>query len=634
MGGFSKAIAEGADQMIGSFYKYLSEKAGSGMGSTWGPKASAAGKGAVDILFSMNRSFDEHPLGAGVKNMIAEGIRQKHQSEMKYRAPVDNFEKIVKQNPDLAVKHDYNTASIKDIYNGLPQNHAARQALDPLMMNRNYHDLTIHDVKHIMEKRANIEGRAKAFGPDGSYLAANLYPLLSSQNPLERSRGEAWMDMISQIFRDNIEIERGGQLSEESATKKQVADVINKSRARQGLNPLELSVKPGYEKGGPLERLSHQYTMNFLAPWIAIAHLGDFFKLPSTIPAAALWKTFQTLNDPTIASMRDASGIFTHTLHSIYDNDFNYRTGMIARRTDKPGAAAIFHKMWHQPLFNNLRMSQLSTMGTAAYHSAQMWGKQAFHGDKLAIKELEDLHLDVNAIVQRGGNLTNEELEKAMFHFTNNRLFIEKPLSRSYLAQKNQFFRLGFMLHGYATREAQFMSHELYKYMQAGDWGRIAQFAGTVAVLFPAAAPLLESASMLMRTASPSESYDHLKDRYDELIHPKGMGEFAYNYLTLLGHFGGAGAFMTYLHAANQHRLAATMLGPQMGTAVGTVEDIAQSFKEAKTTGKHNLGPAERDILRYYTLPIIGPWAAQHLVPKRKVGETITTRHRMRPRER
>jgi hypothetical protein len=395
-----------------------------------------------------------------------------------------------------------------------------------------------------------------------------------------------------------------------------VANAINQAYSRRGMKPININVKAEYQKGGELERLSHAHTMKYLAPLIASVHLSDFFKLPAGLPARVLWDTFNSLNDQTINNLKDISGIFFHTQHSIYDNDFKFRTGRVARLTGIPDAAAIIHKTFHQPFFNNVRMAQISTFGTAAYHASQVWAKEAFHGDTYAAEQLKSLNLDVPSIMRRGGNLNEEELAQAIWHFTNDRLFIDKPLERSELAQKNPYFRVAFMLHGYATREGRFIKGELYKMMKHNQYGKIAQFLGVLGIAFPVVAPLIKSLNTLVRDGDPDEAKQQLQDTYGNLLHPDGFGDFAGTYLDLIGHFSGIGAFTTYLHAAANHRLAQQSLGAGPNVALGTLEDIASGAKGGKK-GTHNWSPATRDILKYFTIPIFGGILAHHLVGKK-----------------
>jgi hypothetical protein len=601
--GLGRAAADAFSDVIGKAYDKL--------------EGNVAGKFGIDMMWSMSRSFKQHPTGEAVYKMAEEGIRQRTLATDKLMAPIHAFEEVAKKNSDVSMKHDYNTATLAQIHNSFPPGHSAQNAIAPLMARPELHAKPLPDIKKILHSEGNMYGREVAFGPGASNLAATIYPMITSQGT-ERTKAEAWLGILSQVFKDTESIPNVG---ERSGTKADVAQYINDMHRQLSMAPIKLDVTAEHKAGGKAEALAHHYAMTWLAPLIATAHLADFYKL-GTLPAQTLFKTFTNMSDPQINQLKLASGIFFHTVNSIYDNDFKYRTGVVGRTTGLPDAAAFLHKIYHNPLFNNERMLQLSVMGSAGYHSAQMWGLQSVHNVPRAIAELEEMGLDVNAIRNRGGILTDDEMKQAIWHFTNNRLFIDRPMDRARFSQKSPFMRIGSMFHGYITKEGSYLARELMKLARSNDYMAIAQFVGTVGIVFPATAPLLYSLQTLVRTASVEKAKEQLESDYGSLINPTGFGDFAVEYLKLLGHFGSGGAFMQYLHAASNYKLAQNMAGPVPGVAMGTAEDVVHGFMGTKTGG-HQLKdwkPAGRDALRYFTIPIFGSWAAQHLLPPKKKG--------------
>jgi hypothetical protein len=599
----TKGIAEGADKAISAVYAKM--------------EPNSFGKGAIDFLFSMNESFKNHPQGAAVKSMISDGIVTRAQQGDKALAPIHQFQQAVKTDPKLALKFNYKKTDLKTIQGTLrAENHPAAQHLAPLMADSTNHDLNLHELEGKQQAYANMVGRSVALGPKSINLAATLHPMLKSADPREQTKATAWLEIISQIFKDTQNIPGVGVRSEVKHDVGQYVNRLEREYGNKGAELTKLDISPEYSAPGGFEKGTMKYGMNYLAPLIATAHLADMFKL-GTFPAKALMKSLTQMGDKDLNDTVTASGIFSHTLHSIYHNDFEYRTGLVSRMTGQPGLTAILNKTYHAPLFNNLRMLQLRCFGTAAYHSAQMWGKQAVHGDKRALSELGEMNLDVDSIIKRGGDLTEDEIQKAVFHYTNSKLFVDRPLDRSRLAQKNGFFRAASLFHGYLSREGTFISHELSKLMKAQDYLGIAQFAGTVGIVFPACAPMLKSLSIFARTASPSAAWQEMKDDYNHLFHPKTIGEFVSTYIEMLAHFGGAGAYMSYVHAAENHRTAGALLGPVGGAAANIADDAATAAKGSKR-GKHTSDAFKRDLLHYGTIPIFGNWTAEHMLPKRK----------------
>lgn len=600
-------------------------------------------KNVASAFWSMGRTLDSSPTGQDVKRMILKGVEERQKAINVNRAPIDAFQKLAKNDDDLAKLTHLNTAraqagqnpisykdaTLSEIHGSLPQGHAGKIALDPLMATPANHHLTLDDLGKVAQGKANLAGRTMAFGPDSVHLTAALHPLLTSQHPADQSEAQAIMDIASQVFRDTTEMNRQGKVTKESFIKNQVAENINRFRAED--KKIKINVGRTYYSGDRLEEAAHRITMNVMAPFIGIVHMSDFMKLPMNLPARALWDTFQSLNDPMINGMKDSSGIFNHTMHSIIDNDFRYRTGAVAQRIGSPDAAAIFHKMWHQPLFNNIRMKQISIFGTAAYHQAQIWGKLAAHGDGYAIDSLKDLNLDPTAIARRGGILTREELEHAIYHFVDNRLFIDKPLEHAKWTKNNPFMRVAFDLHGYATREGKFISRELYKLMKHNEYGKFAQFVGVLGIAFPMVAPLIKSAGTMARTLDPEQAKDDLTKSYGGLFHPEGVGDFLGTYIDLIAHFAGIGAYWSYLHAATNHRLAVATLGALPGKVLGTTEDAFTGMKYfAKDQSFKHFKPVGRDAVG--SLPILGPIVSHYAFPKERTGTGGSSKFRIRRR--
>jgi len=604
----SEAVADGLSHAIDWGYESMAKNEG-------------FGRTVVNALTAMRRSFGDTPQGADVAKMIDKGVRVRQQAAGQLLAPTKAFKTEVAKNPQASISYDKN-ATLGQLYNALPTGHPAKNALTPLMAQPYLHGRNIEDIENLMHDQSNLVGRTAAFGPDSIHLAGLLHPLLTSSDPAKIMAGNTYLDIASLVFKDNQDIVQYfgpdvGKRTEESGIKRDVLHHINTIRNNVDLPPIKMDVEPQYKYGGKVESKVHHYTMKVIAPGIAIAHIGDFAKLPATVPLGALWKTISRLPTPQLRMIKDMSGIFLHTQHSIIDNDFKFRTGRISKLTEMPDVAAAFHKVANQPGFNNLRMFQLSLFGTAGYHTVQQWAADAVHGVKGAAEELRDVGLDPASVIRRRGVLTADEIATSMYHFVDNRLFIDRPLDKSRWS-RYPAMRIATMLHGYVTREGRMITHELYKYAKAGDYGRIAQILGTVGVLWPyTIAPFLLSAGTLFRTADPKKAYEQLEKSYDIMFHPtRNPKETLATYFTLVGHFGGMGNFISLIHAAANNRLAAALMGPVPGVATGLAEDVVHGIWGTQS-GVHNWHPLMRDALRY-SVPVFGGPAANWIFPAQK----------------
>ncbi|HEY4799157.1 MAG TPA: hypothetical protein VII99_08800 [Bacteroidia bacterium] len=575
----------------------------------------------ADVTASMARDYRGHPNGPTMVRMINKGVRIRQQAIGVIRKPITDFEKVVSSDPQLALKHNYKKDTLGQIYSGLPQNHPGELALRPLMSNPKNGKYTIEDMKNIMISHANAIGVEQSLGPHSIYLANLLEPMLTGPDPVEYTRAMSWMNNLSQIFNDTTSVYNMGSTHEESKIKMDVSALINQPRVAANLKPITIDTTPQFEKGGMYEKIGHKYVMNNITPWIGIVHIGDLMKLPANLPARVLWKTLTTFNEPQLKDMVMRSGALTHTILEIVDADFRFRTSALADVTKMPDAAALIHKMWHQPGFNNLRKLQINIMGAAAYHAMQEWSQQALRGNEWAIENLKEVEVDINDLIRRNGVLTQDEMLNGMYHYTDNRLYIDRPLDRTKYAGKSPFFRTALMLHGYARKEGIYIGRELHKMIRTGEGMKVAQFAAVVAGVYPfVTAPLLRSLGVLARTADPKAAYDDYTGTYHRLSHPGGAGNFALEYATLLAHFGGMGNFMNMLHAAHAHKLAYQMAGPFPGVVYNIGDDLLNAAQTELTSPpgkKKDYTQFYRDILRY-SIPVLGSQAAHWLLPKRQ----------------
>jgi hypothetical protein len=233
--------------------------------------------------------------------------------------------------------------------------------------------------------------------------------------------------------------------------------------------------------------------------------------------------------------------------------------------------------------------------------------------------------IDPEEVIKAGGKLTEEQLQKGVYHFVNDRFFFQKTIDNSLMQNKNFFLRGAFMYHSFVNSEVTFLGRELNKMIKAGDYKGFAQFVGTLGIVFPAVAPLIKSAELLGRTGSMQQAQAELSKDYSNLSFGAGPGAFMSTYIDMLAHIGAAGAFYNYTNAIKGDRLANALIGPMVGTAITDITDVAK-FAMGKS-GK----PLGRDIIQQ-TLPVIGRPISHELFPTTK--ETTTNRpHRpQRPR--
>jgi hypothetical protein len=486
--------------------------------------------------------------------------------------------------------------------------------LDPEHANR-----TILEVNQANRGQATLLARKMVMGENNENLIGDIMNLYDHPDPVMHSHANVMLDIISNHFNDITKI-KGAPASRTKLDVLKALTLESRYRDAFGLKPLAFDVSKFNtgnvrQASNAWEQFASRRARIFLAPLIAINHVSTFFNL-SWAPLTAMGKAMSTWGDKDIQDLVESSGIFASQGHSIIDQEIRARTGMIASTTGSSEAGNIVNQVFHTPGFNWMRGVQLKLSGLLGYHAATEWAAKAVEGDSRAIAELREMNLPIEDIVKNGGKLTPDQYRQAVWHFANNRVFIEKSLDRSLLSRRSPWTRMATMFHGYVTNQQRFMRRELQKMYNAKDYVGIARVAGTFGIIFPLVAPMIRSAEIFGRTASPGQAGHEFSEDYRKLLRPKNADEFIRNYLDLLSYFGSLGTLHSFVSAAHSDRLATALMGPIFGPAARTTQDIVNLTRATKT-GKHSLRPLAQDVLQQ-TVPIGGNIAMAHLFPKKE----------------
>lgn len=562
------------------------------------------------------------PSAAAVMDMDAAlpAARQKIFAQLD--APVQKLWKGIQEDSALRNAHDYKTATIRDIHSDLVlRQHPLAQHTQQILQQNVSKAGVSNNANHTLEM-LGIQNKLQSermasdavLGPQMQNVVPHIQDLYESPNqPQDKATADLLLRVISNDSRDTIE-SGGRPASRVALTVKKAFQKENAYRLKYGGGaPLALPrTEATYSKTGNVERGLHAFMVNRLASLAALPHIPMFGNLMSA-PISAITKGLATMGDQQIRDLSTASGILAKTQHSMFYNDLLGRTGQAAKVLG-PAPATFFYKLFHMPMFNMIRFHQLSLSAAVGYHSAIDWAAQAVNGNKRALAELAEMQLNPQKIIARGGKLTDEEMKQAMFHFVNNRMFIDRLQDRALYANVNPFMRSAGMFHSVITSQFSFMQREIWKMVKAGDIKGLAQFTGTLGILFPLAIPWLHAAEVYGRTLSAQQALNAKSQDYKGLLHPSGAGEFTRTYADMLSYIGGFGVFHSLIKSAWGDRLAATALGPIIGSAVTTAQDVVNATTKPTKTGKHNWNPVGRDISEY-SVPIVGKWAGHKFFP-------------------
>lgn len=580
-------------------------------------RSSEIGSQFIDTVGSQRNEFMRSPEGTQILGKMDAYTQQKNSILGQLLKPVDAIRDAVKDSPARL------KSNISDIHQHLTStNHpAAQHTAQMLQQDPAVGAMNLQTLTQKSWSQASLLAQANVFGVDNANLVKDLMPLYDSPNPVMHSHADAMLNVLANQFHDTMKIPKLGV--DASRTKMDVQKaftLLNKQREQMSEKPIALpkDVKAVYEHQNELARWASYRARIYLAPMIAINHISTFFNYANA-PLSAIGKAMAGMDAGEVRQLSDASGIFGSQMHQMIAEDISNRTGFVASKTGKSEIGSVLGKVFHNPGFSFVRGLQLKAGALVGYHSLMHWTEGAMKGDKRSILELKEMGIDVPALLKRGGALSDGDKSTAIFHFVNNRAFIDRSLDRSLTATKNPWTRMLTMFHGYVTSQQAFMRRELQKMMDAGDYVGVARFSATIGLVFPTVAPMIKSAEVLARTASAQQAGQGIQDDYRKLTHPAGVGEFTTEYLDMLSYFGSFGTLHSFITASHSDRLALALMGPIAGDVVRTGQDVINYATKSDKSGKHNIRPLAKDILQQ-TLPGAGNIISSELFPTKSKG--------------
>lgn len=626
MSGLATSIGEGLEKL--------------GTGTTRALEESPSGQKVLSLLGNKENELKLTPQGKAVGSMLEDYHRIRTQTLNDYTSSIKAVKDWHQGDVNAKTALPLKTASIDDIHQHAMQtnNPIARttkkildQDIDPKTGQSRNGPLTLMDVHVKNQSQARLAGLSGSVGDKMQNVAPLIASMLEHPDPRVQLNGKAVADIVSNELRDTELQKSGNTKSLQSSAKVDMNaafNIVNKFRKKAGISNQEipmLKTDPTWMPPSEAEKTATKILHTIQIPFVAIPHIGQYFHIGATAPLESIGKALLSMDKANMMNTIDASGILANTEWDVIHSDLAARTGRVAQWTNSPTAASIISKSIHQPLFNFMRLKQLASSGAVGYHSAIFWAHNfAQTGDKRALAELIEMGIDPRDVIKQGGKLNADQLQKGVYHFTNNRFFFDKSIDRSLWANKNFFHRSMSMYHGFISSETAFIRRELVKQLKAGDVKGLAQYVGTLGVLFPAVAPMIKSLELLARTGSPQQAGAQIKNDYASLTGQNGIVDFGETYLDMIAHIGAMGAAYNYTNAIKGHKLMNAAMGPMLGMAATDTEDL---FHAATGDSAKPLG---RDITQM--IPVAGKPLSHQLFPTshEEHGDTIPRPHRPR----
>lgn len=569
--------------------------------------------------------LDLNPEGKAVKAMDLKYHEIRATSLQESTKHLDAIKQFHQNTDQVRNAVDLKTGTLQDIASHVPQNHPVAKNIAELARKDPTHLTdTLPKISEKIKGQARLDGIAGSFGEKYENLAPLIASMLEHPDPRVQLNGRRVLDIISNELQDTKPGFAGASKGlPVSGAKEAVGDVfakVNKLRKQAGTTQMlpTVNIKPTYTAPEQWEKIANNILRTVQIPFVAIPHIGQLFHIPASSPITAIGKALLQMDKPKMEQIKEISGILGTSQWDAIHSDLLARTGKVAKWTNSPTVGSVLSKVIHEPGFNWLRQRQLSLAGSVGFHSAIFWAKNALNGDKASIARLGELGIDVRDVIKQNGQLTDEQLQKGVYHFVNNRFFFDKSLDNSLYQNSNVIARSAFMYHSFVSSEAAYIGRELRLMVGARDYKGIAQFAGTLGVVFPMIAPMLKSAELLARTGSPAQAQQSAQKDYKGLFSPDSPGEFAGTYLDMIAHIGAMGAYYNYTNAIHSHRLLNAMVGPMIGMAATDIEDTVGAGMNLASKGfeQTNLKPLGRDITQL--IPVAGKPLSHTLFPTTK----------------
>jgi hypothetical protein len=626
MGAFvADFLSKGAEKLGDKFDSIVGRAASSTMGkgvlNIWGNQkwelSLTDGGKAVEQMHNDYIRIHDQTLDAETSKLIA--IREWHSNDAAARkaVPVD--------------------ASINQYHaHAVATNHPV-QNITSAIVDAGDGKLTQQELMLKNQQIARLTGINGSYGEHYENATPIIASMLKDKNPDVVNNAHRVADIISNQTRDTCMFkDHTGTNTPQSSAKKFMNQAFNKANryADEGDKKIPLlSTEPTYTPQTSAERTAHRVMDTMLIPFVALPHIGQLFNVPASSPLRAMGASLLRLNEDEMHKTVEAASITASTTWSALYRDILGETGKVAEWTHSPTVGKILARTIHQPGFSFVRRAQLNLAGSVGFHSAIYWAHNfAEDGSKIAKARLEEIGIDPAEVLAQKGELTEAQLQKGVYHYTNNRMFFNKGIDNSLWQNRNVFTRAGFMYHSFVNSQASFMKRELMLMARSGDIKGIAQYAGTLGILFPMVAPLIGGAEVMLRTGSPVQGIAHAQQNYSQLFDPDSPGAWLSNYFDLLSHLGAAGVYFNYINAIKANRLMSAVAGPLAGAATTDITDAYHAAFQPTKAGEHAIDPLMRDVLKQ-TIPVAGSALAHTFFPttaesKQFGGATTTNRSR------
>lgn len=472
---------------------------------------------------------------------------------------------------------------------------------------------------HEIVTEASRKAQDLAFGQNRSAIQGVLKHV---EKTVSKNRADILADHLNIMFKEEVDSQG---LSRFDRDMRKVPQAMDKDF---GYN----TPPSPYKRPGPIESNVLRSKNAMLAYKAAIPHLASNLNILISdgfqTYAKALVTNFGPGRKGAEASLL-ASNAISELWYNSYREKQAFDNGLIKKYA--PGGVGEFiHRNMFIPGMSRVRYETLMMSAHASKLAAEEASAQLMRGnDKMALPMLRELGLDASKIKSQRGVLLQDDIDKAYYHGTNTRAFLNQTDNRTALSQQSAIYRVMGSFHNYISSQSQFFRNTFKRMYQQGDFIGIARNIGLMGMAFPVLGASIYESERLLSGNDWDDPTGHLRNRleatpaglaYDLLAgkeNAASSARIALNTIDNLSHLASFGVATGYVRGAARNNLAGQMLGPVPNMLVQGAQDVG---KATKYDSRHPKAaePLERDLLSD-TLPYgIGSILTHRLLPTTK----------------
>jgi hypothetical protein len=469
---------------------------------------------------------------------------------------------------------------------------------------------------HEIVSEASRKAQDIAFGQNRSSIQGVLKHV---EKTVGKNRADILADHLNIMFKEETDSQGLSRFDR---------DMRKKSPDNDGFN----TPPSPYKRPGPVESNVLRTKNAMLAYKAAIPHLASNLNILISDGFQNYAKVLATNFGPGRKGA-EATVLATNAISELWYTGYREKQAFdngIIKKYAPGGVGEFIHRNLYIPGMSRVRYETLLMSAHASKLAAEEASAHLMRGnDKMALPMLRELGLDAAKIKSQRGVLLQEDIDKAYYHGTNTRAFLNQADNRTALSQQSAIYRVMGSFHNYISSQSQFLRRTFKRQYEQGDFIGIARNIGLMSMAFPVLGATIYESERLLAGNDWDDPSGHLRNRveatpagqiYDSLTgreNAASTARTALNTIDNLSHLASFGVATGYVRGAARNNLAGQMLGPVPNMLV----QAAQDFGKALTTDErhpHAAEPLERDALSD-TLPYgIGSMLTHKILPTTK----------------